>query len=114
MKSNVTLPFIQSVIRKTGVVVMNKPSVDHPIAVPVFCRYKPDGTVATLWPKGNMQAGIPKFRRGTRNEQLVPQVHKLFFALGLDGLLAQDKFILYADLPTATYLQRQWSGARLN
>lgn len=110
MKSNVTLPLIQSIIRKTGVVVMNKPSLEHPIPVPVFCRYKPDGTVATIWPKGNMQAGLPNFRK----EQLVPKVHKLFFALGLDNLLAQGKFILYADLPTATYLQRQWSGAWFN
>jgi hypothetical protein len=113
MKRNVTLPLIQSIISKSGVVVMNKPTLDHPIPVPVFCRYKPDGTVASLWPKGNIQAGLSTFRDGAR-EQIMPQVHKLFFALGIDNLLAQGKFILYADLPTATYLQRQWSGAWFN
>jgi hypothetical protein len=95
MKYNRHLPAIQSIISDSGVVVKDRPSIHHPIPVSVFYRQKADGSVYTLWPKGNRYAGSS-------------QLHKVFSALGLESFFAHGKATLYTDLPTATYLQQQW------
>lgn len=98
MRNIRNLSRIKSLIRHAGITVKNFPSIDHPIPVAVFYRNKPDGTVSEFWPKGNRQTAVSKN-------------HHLFFALGLESLLAHGKLVIYTDLPTATYLQQQWCSA---
>ncbi|HLA53325.1 MAG TPA: hypothetical protein VK618_08465 [Flavitalea sp.] len=111
MRNIRNLSHIKSIIRHSGITVKNSPSIDHPIPVAVFYRNNPDGTVGWFWPKGNMQTALSKFySRGTRIVKWTAGVYSLCFALGLESFVAHGKLILYADLPTATYLQQQWVG----
>jgi len=103
MRNIRNLSSIKSIIRHSGITVKNSPSVDHPIPVAVFYRNNSDGTVSLFWPKGNKETALSEFYgHGSRT------VYNIFFALGLESLLAHGRLILYTDLPTATYLQLQW------
>ena len=86
---------IKTIIRESGIVVKNAPSIEHPIPVAVFYRNNAQGAVNLFWPKGNRKMPLPKFYNLCRN-------------LGLDSLLAHGKFVVYTDLPSATYLQHKW------
>jgi hypothetical protein len=107
MRNNHLLPVIQSIIHESGITVMANPSIDHPIPVPVFYRNSPNGSVCQLWPKGNSQAGLFRNGSGSR-EDLLSGLQKYFLLRGFDRWLAHGRLVLYADLPTATYLQSQW------
>lgn len=100
---------IKSIIRHSGIIVKNSPTVDHPIPVAVFYLNKADGTVGGFWPKGNRQTALSAcYRSGSRMLKLTLGIYSLCFALRLESVLAHGKFVVYTDLPTATYLQQQW------
>ena len=107
MRNNHLLPLIQSIIYESGITVMANPSIDHPIPVPVFYRNSPNGTVCQLWPKGNSQAGLFQKSDGSK-ENWLPGFQKFLFLIGFDWFLAHGRLVLYTDLPSATFLQRQW------
>lgn len=86
---------IKTIIRQSGIVVKNAPSIEHPIPVAVFYRNDAKGAVHWFWPKGNTKMALPKF-------------YSLCCNLGLDSLLAHGKFVVYTDLASATYLQHKW------
>jgi hypothetical protein len=102
----------QSIVRELGATVTNRPSIDHPIPVSVFYRNNPDGSVGWIWPKGNRNAEFPGITG--LSEKWTDLVRTLFFSVGLEGLLAHGRLVLYADLPTATYLQKQWTRTRIS
>lgn len=109
MKTNKDLSIIQSVIHNAGLVLVNAPSVNHPIGVTLFYFNNPDGSVGWFWPKGNRTIAFSKwFSGGTLHAKWTLRLHQLLFALGLEGIFAHGRLMLYADLPTATYLARQW------
>ena len=109
MRNIRNLSYIKSVIRGSGVIVKNSPSVDYPIPVAVFYRNKLDGTVSGFWPKGNRDKALSRFcSRSSSMVKWTTVVFSLCFALGLESFLAHGKLTVYADLPTATYLQNQW------
>lgn len=107
MRNNQLFILIQSIVSDSGITIKRNPSVDHPIPVPVFYRNDPSGSVSQLWPKGNSEAGL-FHPNGRSSDKWLPGIQKFLFTLGLDGVLAHGRFVVYADLPTATYLQRQW------
>lgn len=110
MRNIRNLSRIKSIIRNSGITVKNSPSVDHPIPVAVFYRNNADGTVSWFWPKGNRQTALTSlYSHGSRSVKWVSGVYNAAFSLGLEGLLAHGKLVLYTDLPTATYLQHQWT-----
>ena len=96
MRNIRNLSRIKSMIRHAGFIVKTSPTVDHPIAVAVFYRNKPDGTVSWFWPKGNRQTALCKFYG----------VYRILFSLGLESILAHGRLTIYTDLPTATCLQQ--------
>src|ERR1700754_3232197 len=102
MRNSQLFALIQSIISDSGITIKTNPSVDHPIPVPVFYRNNPNGSVGQLWPKGNIEASL--FHSNGNGDKW----QKFLFMVGLDGVLAHGRFIVYADLPTATYLQQQW------
>jgi hypothetical protein len=109
MRNIRNLSSIKSIIRHSGINVKNSPSIDHPIPVAVFYRNNPDGSVSWFWPKGNRQTALSKYYgRGSHIEKWTSSVYSICTALGLESLLAHGKLVLYADLPSATYLQQQW------
>jgi hypothetical protein len=98
MRNIRNLSRIKTLIRHAGFSVKNTPSIDHPIAVAVFYRTKPDGTVGWFWPKGNRQLALSKLSR----------VSKFFFNLGFETFIADGRLVIYTDLPTATDLRFQF------
>lgn len=108
MKNKAHIPLIRSILKESGLVVKNRPSLEYPIPVALFYRYKSDGTVCSLWPKGNISAETSWISRRSPEDNRAPYLHRMFFALGMESLLANGRHVLYADLPTATYLQKQW------
>ena len=108
MRNIRNLSRIKTAIRHTGITVKNSPSVDHPIAVTVFYRNNGDGSISCFWPKGNRQTARSVFFSANSPNAKHFSMYSLLFNLGLEGFLAHGKLTLYADLPTATYLQQQW------
>jgi hypothetical protein len=109
MRNIRNLSSIKSIIRHSGINVKNSPSIDHPIPVAVFYRNCPDGSVSLFWPKGNGHIALSNYYpRGSRKLKWTSGMYSLFVAVGLESLMAHGRFVLYADLPTATYLQQQW------
>lgn len=109
MRNIRNLSRIKTLIRRSGIVLKNAPSIDHPIPVAVFYRNNPDGTVHGFWPKGNRETAFSALtRRSSRVITWTLRVYSLFLALGLEGWLAHGRLVVYTDLPTATYLQQQW------
>jgi hypothetical protein len=114
MRNIRNLSRIKSMIRHAGFTVKNAPSIDHPIAVAVFYRNNADGTVSWFWPKGNRQTALSKFyNRGSRAANWTASVYRIFFALGLESLLAHGRMIIYTDLPTATSLKLHSLGINI-
>ncbi|MBL7698038.1 MAG: hypothetical protein JNK79_07760 [Chitinophagaceae bacterium] len=106
MSTHPHLSLIQTITRNLGITVTPNPSVEHPIPVPLFFRNNPDGTLGWLWPKGGRMPHFPGFPNLTDwNDKRKYGLQKLLFSLGLDKLIAHGRMVVYADLPTATYLQ---------
>jgi hypothetical protein len=111
MRPNTKPSLVASIIRDTGIVVADQPSVNYPIAVNLFYLNNADGSVRCIWAKGNRRPGfLTSRRRQSVKAKLEANLHRLLLNLGLTGVLPYDRLILYADVPTATYLQKQWSS----
>ncbi len=95
MKTNTNPALVVSIIRDSGIIASDKPSVNYPIAVNLFYCNNSDGSVRWIWPKGNRVAGFSP-------------IDRLCIALGLESVLSYGRLVLYTDVPTATYLQNQW------
>lgn len=112
MKSNNNKNLLESIIRDSGIVAVNSPSIHHPIPVALFYRHNPDGSVRWLLPKGDSQADLSTSHNAVSlKAKLIPKLFKVFFVLGLGAFVAHGKLVLYTDLPSATYIQNQWKGA---
>lgn len=107
MRNIRNLSHIKTIIRHAGLTVKNSPSIDHPIPVAVFYRNTSQGTVSWFWPRGNRQTALAKFCHSSRT---LAVFYSLVFTLGLEGILAHGKLVVYTDLPTATYLQQLWKA----
>jgi hypothetical protein len=107
MRNIRNLSRIKSIIRHSGLSIKNRPSIEHPIAVTLFYRNNADGTVGSFWPKGNRLTAFSELYC-RRSVKWIVSVYATFFALGLEGFLAHGRLVVYADLPTATYLQQLW------
>lgn len=100
---------VESLIRNSGLVVTKSPSIDHPIAISLSYRNNPDGSLCWLWPQGGKDAIFSKFDNiNSLKDKLIASYGKVLFALGLGNVLAHGKLVLYADVPTATYITRRW------
>jgi hypothetical protein len=109
MRNIRNLSSIKSTIRNSGVTVKNSPSLEYPIPVAVFYRNNADGTVSWFWPKGNRETALTTLlRHSSSSVKWVAGVYNAVFSLGMEGLLAHGKLILYTDVPTAAFLQHQW------
>ena len=107
MRNIRNLSRIKTIIRQSGITIKNCASLDCPIAVTVFYRNNADGTVGSFWPKGNRLTAFSKLYC-RRSFKWIVRVYTAFYALGLEGFLAHGRLVVYADLPTATYLQQLW------
>lgn len=109
MRNIRNLSGIKSIIRNSGVTVKNSPSVEYPIPVAVFYRNNSDGSLCWFWPKGNRETALTTLvKRSSPSVKWAASLYNAFFSLGIEGLLAHGKLIVYTDVPTAAYLQHQW------
>ena len=110
MRNIRNLSRIKSIIRHSGISLKNSPSINFPIPVAVVYRNNSDGTVSWFWPKGNRQTALSRFcGHDSRMVKWTSVIYNLFFSLGLEKFLAHGRLVIYTDLPTATYLEHQWS-----
>ena len=58
---------------------------------------------------GGISALIMRTNLASFGKHIVSEeTYNILFTLGLEGLLAHGKLVLYTDLPTATFLQLEW------
>lgn len=109
MRNVRNLSSIKTIIRNSGVNVANSPSLQYPIPVAVFYRNNPDGSVGWFWPKGNKETALTTFfSKSSTSVKWAAGMYNAFFSLGMEGLFAHGKLIVYTDVPTAAFLQHQW------
>jgi hypothetical protein len=105
MKAADGISLIAAMIRKTGVVTADVPSINHPIPVKFYYRKNHDGTLGWIWPaSGHQLSSATILNMQTVRNRRFERLQRLFFAIGLAGLVSHGQLVLYADVPTATFL----------
>lgn len=109
MPTHPHLRLIMNIARNLGLTLTTNATVEQPIPVPLFFRNNPDGSLGWLWPKGGKLPHFPGFPNRTGWDHKGKYgLQKILFALGLAKFVAHGRVVVYADLPTATYLQQRW------
>ncbi len=106
MKQIQNSTLIESIVRHSGFVVMNRPSAEYPAAVTLAYRNNRDGSVRWLWPEGGKRNDFLRFDHAHAGK--ATWVSRICFSLGLGGLVADGKLKLYADPSTASYIRNNW------
>lgn len=63
-----------------------------------------------LWPQGSKLPEFFQNHHNSGNDWWKTGVQKVLFALGLVRFAAHGRLVVYADVPTATYIQHRWTG----
>jgi hypothetical protein len=105
MKSAISSSVVGAIIGKSGVITATVPSLNHPIAVKFFYRHNSDGSIRWIWPAGGQQlANTTILNMQSVGNKWFHRAQGLFFTLGLPAFFSHGKLVLYADVPTATFL----------
>lgn len=98
---------IESLVRHSGFVVMNKPSAEYPAAITLAYRNNRDGSVRWLRPQGAKHSDVLVFDHAAAKASWIS---RMCFSLGLGSLISDGKLKLYADPSTASYIRNNWHG----